>query len=109
MKEVREVSAEIPIEDDEPNGKPVDTDEPVARVAALLTRRQRLRQMSPVNREQVPGLLGVQGGVGTTTVALSLTAALAEQESRVRCRLRGNAAGHPEGGEVGIGSARQRE
>jgi DNA-binding response OmpR family regulator len=63
--------------------KPVDSDEMVARVAALLDRTQRLRQAQPVRRGKVLGFIGAKGGVGTTTVALNVASVLARQEKSV--------------------------
>jgi DNA-binding response OmpR family regulator len=63
--------------------KPVDSDEMVARVAALLDRTQRLRQAQPVRRAKVLGFIGAKGGVGTTTVALNVASVLARQEKSV--------------------------
>jgi DNA-binding response OmpR family regulator len=63
--------------------KPVDLDELVARVAALLDRTRRLRQAQPVRRAKVLGFIGAKGGVGTTTVALNVASVLARQEKSV--------------------------
>jgi DNA-binding response OmpR family regulator len=63
--------------------KPVDLDELVARVAALLDRTRRLRQAQPVRRAKVLGFIGAKGGVGTTTVALNVASVLAGQEKSV--------------------------
>ena len=63
--------------------KPVDSDEMVARVAALLDRTRRLRQVQPVQRGKVLGFVGAKGGVGTTTVALNVASVLARQEKIV--------------------------
>jgi DNA-binding response OmpR family regulator len=63
--------------------KPVDTDELVARVAALLTRTRRLRQAPPPAAGKVLGFIGAKGGTGTTTVALNVAAALARQGKTV--------------------------
>ena len=63
--------------------KPVDMDEMVARVAALLARTKRLTRARAPDRGKVVGFVGAKGGVGTTTVALNVAAALAEQGSRV--------------------------
>ncbi len=59
--------------------KPVDSDELVARVAALLERTRRLRQAQPVKTGKALGFVGAKGGVGTTTVALNVASALARQ------------------------------
>jgi DNA-binding response OmpR family regulator len=63
--------------------KPVDSDEMVARVAALLDRTQRLRQVQRVRRGKVLGFIGAKGGVGTSTVALNVASVLARQEKSV--------------------------
>ncbi len=56
--------------------KPVDMQEIVARVTALLKRTDRLQQVKPVVQGKVIGFIGAKGGVGTTTVALSVSAVL---------------------------------
>jgi DNA-binding response OmpR family regulator len=63
--------------------KPVDSDEIVARVAALLERTRRLRQVPPAKRGKVLGFMGAKGGVGTTTVALNVASVLARQKKTV--------------------------
>ena len=63
--------------------KPVDSDEMVARVSALLDRTRRLRQAQTVQRGKVLGFIGAKGGVGTTTVALNVASILARQEKSV--------------------------
>jgi len=63
--------------------KPVDSDEMVARVAALLDRTRRLRQAQPVQRGKILGFIGAKGGVGTTTVALNVASVLARQEKSI--------------------------
>jgi len=63
--------------------KPVDSDEMVARVAALLKRTHRSQQMQPAKRGQVIGFIGAKGGVGTTTVTLNVASALAMQKKNV--------------------------
>jgi CheY-like chemotaxis protein/MinD-like ATPase involved in chromosome partitioning or flagellar assembly len=63
--------------------KPVDSDEMVARVAALLDRTRQLRQAQPVQRGKVLGFIGAKGGVGTTTVALSVASVLTRQGKSV--------------------------
>jgi DNA-binding response OmpR family regulator len=63
--------------------KPVDLDEMVARVEALLDRTRRLRQAQPAKRGNVLGFIGAQGGVGTTTVALNVASILAQQKKTV--------------------------
>ncbi len=63
--------------------KPVDTDELVARVTALLDRTRRLRATQPTKRGKVFTFVGARGGAGTTTVALNFAAALSEQKKTV--------------------------
>ncbi len=63
--------------------KPVDSDEMVARVAALLERTRRLRQAQLVKRGKVLGFIGAKGGVGTTTVALNVASVLARRKKTV--------------------------
>jgi len=63
--------------------KPVDSDEMAARVAALLERTRRLRQVQPVKRGKVLGFMGAKGGVGTTTVALNVATVLAREQNTV--------------------------
>jgi DNA-binding response OmpR family regulator len=63
--------------------KPVDSDEMVARVAALLDRTRRLRQAPPVQRGKLLGFMGAKGGVGTTTVALNVASVLTRQGKSV--------------------------
>lgn len=63
--------------------KPVDSDEMVARVAALLGRTRRLHQVRPVKRGKVLGFIGAKGGVGTTTVALNVASVLTRQKKSV--------------------------
>jgi DNA-binding response OmpR family regulator len=63
--------------------KPVDLDEMVARVEALLNRTRRLRQAQLVKRSKVLGFIGAKGGVGTTTVALNVASVLAQQKKAV--------------------------
>jgi DNA-binding response OmpR family regulator len=63
--------------------KPVDTDELVARVAALLERTRRLRDTQPVQRGKVLTFVGAKGGIGATTVALNFAAALTKQMKTV--------------------------
>ncbi len=59
--------------------KPVDPEEMVVRVRTLLGRMQRLRSTAaaPSHRGRVISVMGVKGGVGTTTVAINLGLALA--------------------------------
>ncbi|MEA3459274.1 MAG: response regulator [Chloroflexota bacterium] len=60
--------------------KPLSLDEVFARVEGILARA---RQAQPVKRGKVLGFIGVKGGVGTTTVALNVASALAQQEKAV--------------------------
>jgi DNA-binding response OmpR family regulator len=60
--------------------KPVETEEMVARVAALLERTHRLRRTQPAKQGKVLGFIGAKGGVGTTTVALNVALVLAGRE-----------------------------
>lgn len=57
--------------------KPADTEEIMARVKALLSRRRVLRRVRETSRGKVIGFMGAKGGVGTTTVALNVASALA--------------------------------
>lgn len=63
--------------------KPVDSDELIARVAALLNRTQRLQQAQARQTGRVIGFIGAKGGVGTTTAALNIAAALTRQGKTV--------------------------
>lgn len=63
--------------------KPVELEEIVARVAALLKRTERLRQTPSAKRKKVIGFMGVKGGVGTTTVALNVALALTKHDQSV--------------------------
>ena len=63
--------------------KPVDWDEMVARVSALLERTRRLRTAQPAKLGKVIGFIGAKGGVGTTTVALNVASILAAQKKTV--------------------------
>ena len=63
--------------------KPVDSDEMVARVSALLDRTRRLRQAQAVQLGKVLGFMGAKGGVGTTTVALNVASVLTRQGKSV--------------------------
>lgn len=65
--------------------KPVDPKEMVARVRGLLARTRRLRQQPatlPTARGHIISLIGVKGGVGTTTLAANLAAALGTRRKR---------------------------
>jgi DNA-binding response OmpR family regulator len=60
--------------------KPVHPDELATRVEALLARfAQRQVEQHPLVRAKVLGFLGAKGGVGTTTLAVNVAAALAHQ------------------------------
>jgi pilus assembly protein CpaE len=63
--------------------KPIDIDELVARVGALLERTRRLRALPPEKRGRVLGFIGAKGGVGATTVALNVAMALVQQKKTV--------------------------
>lgn len=59
--------------------KPVSPKEMVARVNSLLERTERLRSVGATGRGTVIGFVGAKGGVGTTTMALNVALALAQQ------------------------------
>lgn len=59
--------------------KPVDLDELLARVAALLGLARRMRAVEPKERGKLFGFVGAKGGVGATTVALNTAAIVASQ------------------------------
>lgn len=61
--------------------KPVDPTELVARVEALMLRAGRMTARGPAAR--CIAFLGAKGGVGTTTVAVNMAVALAQQEKTV--------------------------
>ncbi len=61
--------------------KPFEADEVVARVEALLNLTRRLRPAGPTERGKTLAFIGAKGGVGTTTVALNVAAALASQRT----------------------------
>lgn len=63
--------------------KPFDSDEMLARVAALLDRTRRLRQVQPREAGKVLGFIGAKGGVGTTTVALNVALALSVEDKNI--------------------------
>jgi CheY-like chemotaxis protein/MinD-like ATPase involved in chromosome partitioning or flagellar assembly len=58
--------------------KPVELPELTARVKAMLARARRLHSVAEAEPGKVLGLIGVKGGMGTTTVTLSLAASLAK-------------------------------
>lgn len=62
--------------------KPVDLQEMVARVRALLSRTERLRGTAAPLNAKVVGFVGAKGGVGTTTVALSVASIFASRRKR---------------------------
>jgi DNA-binding response OmpR family regulator len=64
--------------------KPVDADEMTARVRAILKFTERLKVAAPpAKTARVLGFVGVKGGVGATTAALSVAAVLAQQNKKV--------------------------
>ncbi len=63
--------------------KTADLAEIVARVAALLSRSRRPAAAAPVKRGKILGFIGAKGGVGTSTVALSVAAILVQQKKTV--------------------------
>lgn len=63
--------------------KPINPKEMVARVKALIARTEQLRGAGASGRGTVVGFLGAKGGVGTTTVALNVAIALAQQGQEV--------------------------
>jgi len=63
--------------------KPVTPGELVARVKALLARYEQVHRPLPKQTGKVLGFIGAKGGVGTTTVALNIAAALAKQQKKV--------------------------
>lgn len=58
--------------------KPIELPELIARIKAMLARAKRLQSAAEVEPGKVLGLLGVKGGMGTTTITLSLAAGLAK-------------------------------
>jgi DNA-binding response OmpR family regulator len=68
---------------DEYVSKPVDSDELVARVRAMMKFTDRLRAAPPAKQGQLIGFMGVKGGVGTTTAVLNFGALLAQQKKEV--------------------------
>lgn len=63
--------------------KPFEIEEVVVRVERLLERTRLLRAEQQTAPGRVLGFIGAKGGVGTTTVALNVAAALAGQEKQV--------------------------
>ncbi|GJL53795.1 MAG: hypothetical protein NPIRA02_09270 [Nitrospirales bacterium] len=61
--------------------KPIDPEEIVARVEALLSRSRHLRQSSAASMKKgkIFAFMGSTGGVGATTVALNIAAALSQR------------------------------
>ena len=68
---------------DEYATKSAETDEMVARVTGLLRRTRRLQPPQNVTHGKVPGFIGAEGGVGTTTVVLNIGVALTKLEKTV--------------------------
>ena len=70
---------------DEYVSKPVNVDELLARVVALLRRSDvgQAEKVAPATTGKVLGFIGTKGGVGTTTVATNIALALAKQGKRV--------------------------
>jgi len=60
--------------------KPIEADEMVERVKGLLSRRKVLARASARKPGRVLAFIGAKGGVGTTTVALNVAAALHRQK-----------------------------
>jgi DNA-binding response OmpR family regulator len=67
---------------DEYVNKPFDSDELLARIETLIDRARRMRQTQPTRQANIMGFVGVKGGVGTTTVALNVALALANNKKR---------------------------
>lgn len=63
--------------------KPVELPELTARVKAMLARVRRLQAPAEAEPGKVLGLIGAKGGMGTTTVTLSLAAGLAKMGNSV--------------------------
>ncbi|MBN1312666.1 MAG: response regulator [Anaerolineae bacterium] len=63
--------------------KPVELKELTARVKAMLARVKRLQGPPEAEPGKVLGLIGAKGGMGTTTVTLSLAAGLAREGNTV--------------------------
>jgi DNA-binding response OmpR family regulator len=63
--------------------KPVTPGELLARIKALLVRYQQLHRALPKPAGKVLAFLGAKGGVGTTTSALNVAAALVNQQKKV--------------------------
>jgi pilus assembly protein CpaE len=63
--------------------KPFETEELVARVSAHMDRVRRLQTTGQERAAPVVGVLGAKGGVGTTTLAVNLALALAQEGREV--------------------------
>jgi DNA-binding response OmpR family regulator len=63
--------------------KPITPGELLARIKALLVRYQQLHRPLPKPTGKVLGFMGAKGGVGTTTAALNVAAALVNQQKKV--------------------------
>jgi CheY-like chemotaxis protein len=78
--------------------KPVDTKEMAARVRALLAMRVRLSHCVPQQVGRIVGFMGAKGGVGTTSLAVNVAAALAARGNSVTAvelrSVRGSFASH---------------
>jgi pilus assembly protein CpaE len=83
LGQVEDKIAGLEVGADEYITKPVDNNELVARVAALLARTRRLRQAPPAPVGKALGFIGAKGGVGTTTVALNVAVAMVKQGKTV--------------------------
>ncbi len=63
--------------------KPVMPDELLARINALVRRKQMYEQALQTRRGAVIGFLGVKGGVGTSTLAVNVAVAMAQEGRNV--------------------------
>jgi DNA-binding response OmpR family regulator len=63
--------------------KPITPGELMARIKALLSRYRQLHRAIPKSTGKVLGFIGAKGGVGTTTAALNIAAALVSQQKKV--------------------------
>jgi DNA-binding response OmpR family regulator len=63
--------------------KPVMPAELIARSNAFIRRSQQHVEQAPLQRGRVIGFLGVKGGIGTTSLVVNLSVALAQKERRV--------------------------